>query len=72
MKPDSKLLIVETIIPEGNQFSIGKLLDLEVFVMGGGRERTQAEFKGLVEGCGFRLSRIIPTQESISVIECIT
>jgi ubiquinone/menaquinone biosynthesis C-methylase UbiE len=71
MEPGSKLLIVETIIPEGNAFSIGKLLDLEVFVTGGGRERTEAEFKGLLEACGFKLARIYPTQESISVIECI-
>jgi SAM-dependent methyltransferase len=71
MKPGSKLLIVETIIPEGNTFSIGKLLDLEVFVMGDGRERTEAEFKALFDACGFKLSRIVPTPESISVIECI-
>jgi hypothetical protein len=70
MEPRSKLLIVEDIIPEGNTFSIGKLLDLEVFVMGGGRERTEAEFKRLFEKCGFKLARIFPTQESISVIEC--
>ena len=70
MGPGSKLLIVEDIIPDGNAFSIGKLLDLEVFVMGGGRERTEAEFKELLEVCGFKLSRIVPTQESISVIEC--
>ena len=71
MKPGSKLFIVETLIPPGNEFSIGKLLDLEVFVMGGGRERTQAEFKGLLEAYGFRLSQIVPTEESISLIECI-
>jgi len=71
MKSGARLLIVESIIPEGNEFSIGKLLDLEVFVMGGGLERTQAEFKELLEACGFRLSRVVPTPESISVIECI-
>jgi hypothetical protein len=71
MKPGSKLLIVETIIPQGNAFSIGKLLDLEVFVMGGGCERTEDEFRCLLEECGFKHLRIIPTEEGISVIECI-
>jgi hypothetical protein len=71
MKPGSKLLIVEIIIPAGNTFSIAKLLDLEVFVMGGGHERTEAEFKTLFESCGFSASRIIPTAEDISVIEVI-
>ena len=71
MEPGSQLLIVEDIIPEGDAFSTGKLLDLEVFVMGGGCERTEAEFKELFEACGFKLSRIVPTRESIYVMECI-
>lgn len=71
MKPNSKLLVVEAVIPPGNEFSIAKLLDLEVFVMGGGRERTEAEFQDLFESSGFKLSQIVPTRESISVIEGI-
>ncbi len=71
MQPGSRLLIVEAVIPAGNEFSIGKLMDLEVFVMGGGRERTQAEFRNLLESCGFQVSQIVPTEESISVIEAV-
>ncbi|MCP4630708.1 MAG: methyltransferase [bacterium] len=69
MKPESKLLIVEMIVPPGNRPSIAKLLDLEMLVTTGGRERTQAEFKILLESSGFKLSRIIDTKESICVIE---
>jgi hypothetical protein len=71
MKPGSTLLVVETVIPPGNEFSVAKLMDLEVLVMGGGRERTEAEFRDLFESSGFTLSRVVPTQESISVIEGI-
>jgi hypothetical protein len=71
MKPGTTLLVVESLIPPGNEFSIAKLLDLEVFVMGGGRERTEGEFRYLFESSGFTLSRVIPTQESVSVIEGI-
>ena len=71
MKPGSPLLVVEAVIPPGNEFSVAKLLDLEVFVMGGGRERTEAEFRDLFQSSGFALSRVVPTQESISVIEGI-
>lgn len=71
MKPGSPLLVVESVIPPGNEFSVAKLLDLEVFVMGGGRERTEEEFRDLFESSGFSLSRVVPTQESISVIEGI-
>jgi hypothetical protein len=44
---------------------------MEVFVMGGGRERTEAEFRNLLEFCGFQLSQIVPTDESIFVIEAV-
>lgn len=64
-----RLLIVEAVIPPGNAFSIAKLLDLEVLLMGGGCERTAAEFGNILEQSGFRLSRVIPTRENISVIE---
>ena len=71
MKPQTKLLIVETVIPPRNEPSIGKLLDLEMLVITGGRERTEPEFKKLLESSGFKLSRILPTKESICVIEGI-
>jgi len=45
MKPDSKLLIVEMVVPSGNQPSIAKLLDLEMLVTTGGCERTEKEFE---------------------------
>lgn len=68
--PESgKLLIIESIIPQGNEFSIGKLLDLEVLLMGGGRERTAEEFNKLFHDSGFRLSSILSTRENISILE---
>ena len=68
---DGVLLIIESIIPDRNEFSIAKLLDIEVLVMGGGKERTEMEYRDLIDKSGFELSRIINTNESISVIECI-
>ena len=71
MKPNTKLLVIEMIVPPGNTPSIAKLLDLEMFVITGGSERTEVEFKALIESSGFTLSRIISTNESISVIEAV-
>ncbi|MFC2154925.1 methyltransferase [Acidobacteriota bacterium] len=71
MKQEAKLLIVEILIPPGNVPSVGKLLDLEMFVLSGGRERTEVEYKELLESSGFKLSRVIFSQESISIIEAI-
>lgn len=70
MKPESKLLVIEMVVPPGNGFSIAKLLDLEMLV-NGGCERTEQEFKTLLESSGFKLSRIIATKESICIIEGI-
>ena len=71
MKPGSKLLVVEMIVPPGNAPSIAKLLDLEMLVTTGGCERTEKEFKALLELSGFEHSRTIATKEIISVIEAI-
>ena len=71
MKTESKLLVVEMVIAPGNEPSVAKLLDLEMLVITGGRERTEAEFNNLFVSSGFMLSRIIPTKESVCVIEAI-
>ncbi|MCP3872109.1 MAG: methyltransferase [Desulfobacteraceae bacterium] len=69
MECGSKLLIVEMVIPPGNEPSIAKLLDIEMLVTTGGRERTEFEFKALLESSGFKLNRFIPTAENICIIE---
>ena len=71
MKTESKLLVVEMVIAPGNEPSVAKLLDLEMLVITGGRERTEAEFNNLFVSSGFKPSRIIPTKESVCVIEVI-
>jgi hypothetical protein len=71
MKATSKLLGLEMVIPDGNGPSVAKLLDLEMFVVTGGRERTEKEFVDLFSSSGFRLSRIIPTRETVCIIEGI-
>ena len=69
MSPESKLLIVESVIPAGNEPFGGKLLDLVMLLIPGGRERTEDEYRTLLEKAGFELSRIVPTSTEISVIE---
>jgi hypothetical protein len=71
MQKESRLLVVEMVIPPGNEPSVAKLLDLEMLVITGGRERTEAEFNNLFVSSGFKLSRIIPTRENVCIIEGI-
>jgi hypothetical protein len=71
MKPDAKLLIVEMVLPAGDEMHPGKLLDLTMLVLPGGQERTEAEYAALLEKAGFRLTRVVPTASSASVVEAV-
>jgi hypothetical protein len=62
------LLVMDNVIPETPQPHFGKLLDLEMMLMPGGRERTEAEFHRLFARAGFEISRIVPTRASQSLI----
>ena len=68
MKPASRLLLVEHVIPSGDAPHRGKLTDVEMLLVGG-RERTEAEFRVLLTSAGFTLTRIVPTGAPPSVIE---
>ena len=70
MDISSKLWVIEYIIEPGPGFSVAKLLDLEVLVMGGGRERTIEEYKGLLLNAGLELSRTISTKIGPIMMEC--
>ena len=70
--PDSGLLLlIELVIPLGNEPSFGKLLDLHMLVSPGGRERTEAEYRELLASAGFTLGRVIPTASLVSIVEAV-
>lgn len=62
-------MLVEAVVPPTNEPHFSKFIDLNMLVMTGGRERTEAEFKKLYEDSGFRLTRIVPTEPPFSLIE---
>ena len=59
------------VVPEGNQPSVAKLLDMEMLAIAGGRERTEGEFRTLLEDCGFRLNQLRRIEEDTCLIEGI-
>jgi len=69
MKDDGKLLLIETVIEDGDGPSFSKLSDLHMMIMTGGQERTAAEYAALYERAGFRLTRVLPTESLIGVVE---
>ncbi len=69
MPAHAKLLVIEMVIPEGDAPFFGKLLDLQMLVSFGGRERTATEYNKLLAGAGFRMLSVVQTQVPPSVIE---
>jgi hypothetical protein len=69
MAERSRLLVIECVVPEGQDISFSKLLDLNMLVMNGGRERTKAEFRELLDAAGLRMTRVMPTLSPLSIVE---
>jgi hypothetical protein len=68
---NAKLLVVEMIVPDEPQPSPVALMDMNMFVMLNGRERTAAEFERLLNEAGFTLARVLPTGGMFSVLEAL-
>lgn len=68
MRPDGRVLVVENVIPSGNDPCFGKWLDLMMLLVGG-RERTKDEYVKLFSAAGLLLTRIVRTDHEVSVIE---
>ena len=65
-RPDGRLIVVDSVVPENSDPHPAKWLDLEMLVMPGGRERTQSEWYALFVKAGFEIKRIIPMKTSTS------
>jgi SAM-dependent methyltransferase len=71
MRPDSRLLVVETVLPGDNVTHFGNLYDMAMLVLVGGQERTEAEYTALMQKAGLKVARILPTSMPPSVIEVV-
>ena len=69
MPSDGKLLVVESVIPPGNEPFGGKFLDLVMLLIPGGKERTEDEYRTLFGKSGVDRTRVVPTETEISIIE---
>lgn len=73
VKPDGSLLVVERVMPDHMQpcaqhRSVARM-DLTMMLGFGGHERTEAEFRALLEHAGFTLVKISPTAFEFCVLE---
>jgi hypothetical protein len=69
MTKDARLLLVEAVIPPGNDACLGKLMDVNMLVIHGGLERTRAEFAALLDEAGFALADVIITRSTVDLVE---
>lgn len=68
MAPGGRVFVVDTVIEPGNAPQWGKLLDINMMVITGGRERTQPEFAELFASAGLRLDAVVSTGCPVSVL----
>jgi SAM-dependent methyltransferase len=73
LKPGARLLIAEGVYPPRIDRSLesrgAAANDVNMLVVAGGRQRSEAEFRSLYEGAGFALTRIVDTEARLSLIE---
>jgi hypothetical protein len=72
MHPDSTLLIMEPVIPEGHDWDSAREIDL--LLMGsfdGGKARTEEELRALLATADLKLNRIINTGCYVSIVEAV-
>jgi predicted transcriptional regulator len=66
-----KLVLAETVVPNDANFHPGKLIDIEMLVFLEGKERTEPEWRKLLEGGGFHVTRIVETKSPLNLIEAV-
>ena len=71
MRQHSRIVMLEFIVPHGKRVSFSKVLDLNMLVMNGGRERTAQEFQRLFCAAGLKMTRIVSTLSPLSVLEAV-
>ncbi|PQP42999.1 methyltransferase [Mycolicibacterium austroafricanum] len=68
---DGRLLLFEMVLPERAPAHLGFMVDLEMLVTAGGRERTASQYAKLLADSGFRMTRVIPTASPLSIVEAV-
>jgi hypothetical protein len=71
VRPGGRVVIIENILPDRPAEHPGYLMDLNMMVMTGGRERTAAEFQALLESTGFQVESVTPTPTPIGVVQAV-
>lgn len=69
VRPGTRLLLCEFVIPDHDRDFPGKWIDLEMLVAVAARERTANEYARLFDQAGFRFSRVVASASPLSIVE---
>src|SRR5690606_22450029 len=69
LRPGGRVIIIEFVLPDGDEFSEARMMDLNMLVMLPGRERSAAEYEALLDKAGLKHIATHPTTTAFSLIE---
>ncbi len=69
--PAGRLLVVERALPPGDEPAPGKLVDVTMLLVTGGRERTRSQYGALLAQAGFDLASVAPTSAGTDVLTAV-
>ncbi|MCC3772415.1 methyltransferase, partial [Streptomyces sp. UNOC14_S4] len=69
--PGARLLVIDAVLPAGEEPHPGKDLDVMMLALVPGKERTEPEFAALLTEAGFKLNQVLPTPSFHSIVEAI-
>jgi hypothetical protein len=69
MAPSAKLLVVEDLVCGPNVPCDAKLGDVNMLVRTGGRNRTEIEYRALLQSGGFQVTRVLPIRGGLALLE---
>ncbi len=70
LPPDGRVLVIDQVVNDDPAPSPVKLLDIEMLALTvGGRERTEAEFRGLFASAGLKLAKVFRTDSPVCILE---
>ncbi|NOT54278.1 MAG: SAM-dependent methyltransferase [Deltaproteobacteria bacterium] len=71
MDTNTRLLVIDAVVPLGNVPHPGKVMDMLMMIFGEGRERTREEFGQLFAQAKLQLATITTTPSPLSILEAI-
>ena len=67
--PDGVVLVVELVLDRPGYEVVAAFSDLNMLVLPGGRERTEAEYAALFDAAGLHLTRVVDTPTRMAILE---